>query len=122
MIEGIGIDIVDIPRFKRSLDEWGVHFLERIFTSREIEYSSSKFYQAQHFAARFAVKEAVVKAIASGAVKGFRWKDIEVRNDDIGKPHVALHGQLAEILKKKHIHVSISHSQETVVAVAVIEM
>jgi len=121
MIEGVGIDIVDLSRFNRAIDRWGINLLERIFTGRELEYSRSKVHQAQHFAARFAVKEAVVKAVISGTVKGFRWKDIEVRNDETGKPHVALHGQFAKILQNKRIHISISHTSQTVAAVAVIE-
>jgi len=122
MIEGVGIDIVDVSRFRRAIDTWGIHLLERIFTKEELEYSRSKIHQAQHFAARFAVKEAVVKAMASGKVKGFRWKDVEVRNDETGKPHVVLYGQFAKIAQNKRIHISISHTEQTVAAVAVIEM
>lgn len=122
MIEGVGIDIVDVARFKRAVDRWGVNLLERIFTEKELEYSRSKVHEAQHFSARFAVKEAVVKAVVSGTVKGFRWKDIEVRNDETGKPHVTLHGQFAKILQNRRIHISISHTVQTVVAVAVIEI
>jgi holo-[acyl-carrier protein] synthase len=122
MIEGIGIDIVDVPRFRRAIDKWGIHLLGRIFTSEELGYSRSKIHQAQHFAARFAVKEAVVKAVASGTVQGFRWKDVEVKNDETGKPHVILHGQFAKIAQKKQIHISITHTEQTVAAVAVIEI
>ena len=121
MIEGVGIDIVDVARFKKAMDRWGVNLLARIFTDKELEYSRSKIHQSQHFAARFAVKEAVVKAVASGTADGFRWKDIEVRNDETGKPHVTLHGKFADILRNKPIHISISHTERAVVAVAVIE-
>ena len=122
MIEGIGIDVVDVVRFQRAIDRWGRKMLGKIFTQTELEYSTSKVHQAQHFAARFAVKEAVLKAMAHHDVKGFRWKDIEIWNDATGKPNVILHGVFAEILQKKRIHISISHSESTVAAVAVIEV
>lgn len=121
MIEGIGIDVVEIPRFKKSVDQFGEHFLDKIFTDKEKEYANSKAYSIQHLAARFAVKEAVSKALAKGWSGGFRWKDVEVENDEAGKPNVILSGQVGELLSGSRVHISISHSESVVIASAIIE-
>ncbi len=121
MIKGIGVDVVEISRFQQAIDRWGDLFLHKVFTEREFAYSQSKKNQAQHFAARFAVKEAMSKAISTGWSGGFRWKDVEVENDAAGKPSVILDGNIKKILAGKRIHVSISHSENIVVAFAVIE-
>ena len=121
MIEGIGIDIVEIPRFQRTIDAWGDLFLRKIFTEKELRYAQSKRHHTQHIAARFAVKEAVAKALAKGWGGGFRWKDVEVENNDAGKPSVVLYGELRELLRKRNVQVSISHSDNVVIAFALIE-
>ena len=121
MIEGIGVDVVEIGRFQRSVESFGDHFLNKIFTAKERSYSESKHYQAQHLAARFAVKEAVAKALAKGWSGGFRWKDVEVENDGAGKPSVMLYGHVKELLADRKVFVSISHSDNIVVAIAIIE-
>lgn len=122
MIEGIGIDVVEVSRFRRAIEKWGDNLLQKIFTDVEIGYSNSKFHPEQHFAARFAVKEAVVKASAGMGMRPFRWKDIQTSNDSLGKPYVKLKGDFAKIMENKRIHVSISHTERVVVAVAVIEV
>jgi holo-[acyl-carrier protein] synthase len=121
MVEGIGIDVVEIPRMQKALDRWGDVFLRKIFTPGEIEYSQSKKYQTQHIAARFAVKEAVAKALAKGWSSGFRWKDVEVNNNEDGKPIVILHDHVKTMLAGRTVHVSISHSENVVIAFAIIE-
>jgi holo-[acyl-carrier protein] synthase len=121
MVEGLGVDVVEIDRVKSVVDRWGDHFLRKIFTDKEIAYSLSKRNSVQHLAARFAVKEAVAKALATGWQGGFRWKDIEVGNDASGKPTVALGGELGTRLAGANIHVSISHSDSVVVGVAIVE-
>jgi len=121
MVKGIGVDVIEIPRLQQAIDKWGDIFLRKVFTEREYEYSQTKKNQTQHFAARFAVKEAVAKALATGWSGGFSWKDVEVENDAAGKPSVVLSGNLKEILAGKRVHVSISHSENVVVAFAVIE-
>ena len=121
MIEGIGIDVVEIQRVKRAIDTWGHIFLHKIFTQREIAYAESKKNPTHHIAARFAVKEAVAKALATGWSGGFRWKDVEVENDSSGKPSVVLYGHVRELLRGSKVLVSISHSENVVVACAVIE-
>lgn len=121
MVEGVGVDVVEISRFKKSIDEFGEHFLNKIFTDKERAYANSKMYRVQHLAARFAVKEAVAKALAKGWSGGFKWKDVEVENDDAGKPSVILYGHVKEILSGSSVMVSISHSENIVIAFAIIE-
>ncbi|HCV42313.1 MAG TPA: holo-[acyl-carrier-protein] synthase [Bacteroidetes bacterium] len=121
MIKGIGIDILEIQRIQKSVATFGNDFLEKIFTSAEIRYCTAKHNAAQHFAARFAAKEAVSKAFATGWRGNFSWKDIEVTNDELGKPYIALSGKLKETLAHASIFVSLSHSESHVVAMVVLE-
>ena len=121
MIEGIGVDVVEIARVQGTIDQWGGAFLHRVFTEKEISYAHSKKNPTPHLAARFAVKEAVAKALTTGWSGGFRWKDVEVENDASGKPSVILNGHVRDLLKGSRILVSISHSENVVIAFAVIE-
>jgi len=121
MIEGIGIDVVEIDRMRRAIDSWGNVFLNKIFTRHELAYAKNKKNSTHHLAARFAVKEAVAKALATGWSGGFRWKDVEVENDPSGKPSVTLYGHVKELLMGSKVLVSISHSEHVVVAFAMIE-
>jgi holo-[acyl-carrier protein] synthase len=121
MIVGVGVDIVEIQRMQRVIDQWGNIFLHKIFTDRELKYAQSKMDPKPHIAARFAVKEAVAKALSTGWRGGFRWKDVEVENDASGKPLVVLYGHMKELLKGSKVMVSISHSENVVVAFAIIE-
>lgn len=121
MIEGVGIDVVEISRMQRTVAVWGNIFLDRVFTAKEISYAGTKQNPTPHIAARFAVKEAVAKALSTGWREGFRWKDVEVENDSLGKPSVVLYGHVRELLKESNILVSISHSENIVVAFAIIE-
>lgn len=121
MITGIGIDILEIARLGRTIDTSGRHFLEKIFTPSEIAYCEGKAHPAQHFAARFAAKEALSKALATGWSGTFRWKDVEVVNDPSGRPRLIPHGPLVDALGDATVHVSLSHSDSHVVAVVVLE-
>lgn len=121
MVKGIGIDILEIHRIQRSVDAFGNDFLEKIFTPEEIRYCTAKHNAAQHFAARFAAKEAVSKALATGWRGNFSWKDIEVTNDALGKPQITLSGKLKEALARASIFVSLSHSESHVVAMVILE-
>jgi holo-[acyl-carrier-protein] synthase len=121
MIEGIGVDVIEIPRIRRAIDIWGSTFLDKVFSSQELAYAESKKNSVPHIAARFAVKEAVAKAMSTGWSRGFRWKDVEVENDSSGKPQVHLHGEAGKWLDGRRVLVSISHSENVVVAFAVIE-
>lgn len=121
MIGGIGVDVIEIPRIQRAIDQWGETFLEKIFTPQELAYARARKNSTQHIAGRFAVKEAVAKALATGWSGGFRWKDVEVENDPSGKPSVRLHGHVRDLLKGNRILVSISHSDTVVVGFAIID-
>lgn len=121
MIRGVGIDIIEIARIRRDIDTLGLRFTEKLFTAGEIAYCNAKAIPHQHFAARFAAKEAVSKALATGWAGEFRWKDVEVTNDPSGRPGILLHGRLQQELGNASIHLSLSHAEAHVVAVAIIE-
>lgn len=121
MVKGIGVDIIEIERIRRDVERADGRFAAKVFTDAESAYCIGKPHPAQHFAARFAAKEAVSKALATGWTGAFRWKDVEILNEASGLPRVQLHGSLAELLSGARIHLSLSHSDSHVVAMAVIE-
>ena len=121
MITGLGIDIVEIDRIAHIVEKWTEKFLQRIFTEREIEYCRSKPNAPQHFAARFAAKEAFAKAITTGWNETFHWKDVEVENEFTGQPRLVLHGGMAERFSSARIHLSLSHTHTTAAAVVILE-
>jgi holo-[acyl-carrier protein] synthase len=121
-IAGIGIDIVDVPRMKSVLEKQGDHFYKKIFSDIEVTYCKTHKHPSMHFAARFAAKEAVAKAMRTGWSGSFRWKDISVINDTSGAPHILLSGEVAKALEHCKIHLSISHTDETVIAFVVLEI
>lgn len=121
MIRGVGIDIIEISRIRGDIETLGPRFTEKLFTGGEIQYCTAKANPHQHFAARFAAKEAVSKALATGWAGEFRWKDVEVINDPSGRPGIVLHGPLHDALGNATVHLSLSHSEAHVVAVAIIE-
>ena len=113
-----GVDIIEIPRIKKTLDRYGERFLKRIFTPDEITYCRGR---SPNLAGRFAAKEATMKALGTG-VRGVGWKDIEVIRAESGAPSVKLHGRAkarAEMLKVSELSLSISHSREFAVAFVV---
>jgi holo-[acyl-carrier protein] synthase len=121
MIRGVGVDIIEIDRIRRSTAEFGPRFLEKIFTPGEIAYCSAKSNPHQHYAARFAAKEALSKALATGWAGEFRWHHVEVTNLPSGAPRIRLTGPLRSKIGQAQLHVSLSHSDSHVVAVVVIE-
>jgi len=121
MVKGIGVDIIEIGRIRKSIVESGDLFLEKVFTPREIAYCQARANIYQHYAARFAAKEAVSKALSTGWAGEFRWKDVEVMNDPSGQPRIAFSGKLGETLTGVSVFVSLSHSESHVVAMVVIE-
>jgi holo-[acyl-carrier protein] synthase len=121
MIRGIGVDIIEIERIRESIQSQGEQFLGKVFTAQEIAYCSAKHNSAQHYAARFAAKEAVSKALSTGWAGEFRWKDVELTNDPSGQPHIVLHGPLREGLMGSSVFVSMSHSHSHVVAMVIID-
>ena len=97
MVLGMGIDIVKISRIERLFIKWKDRFLNRLFTEREIDFCINKRLPSQHFAIRFAAKEAFLKALELGMRAGIPWKDIEIINDTMGKPSIELHSKAKEI-------------------------
>jgi holo-[acyl-carrier protein] synthase len=121
MIFGIGIDIIEINRIRKSIEKFEDKFLNKIFTETELEYCLSKKNKYQHFAARFAAKEAIAKALATGWNKEFRWKDIEIFNEKSGMPNVKLSGNLKRFLgTEKLLKITMSHSEHYVTCFAII--
>ena len=116
-----GTDIIEIKRIKESINDLGTKFLERVYTDKEIEYCESKNNQKyQHYAARFAAKEAVFKAISSRLHNKYDigWKNIEVVNDENGRPHAGLLD--IEIQEIEEMDISISHCKEYATANVVV--
>ena len=124
MIVGTGIDIVEINRIKHSIIKYSDRFKNKVFTQKEITYCHSQADPAKHFAARFSVKEAVLKCFGTGMTGGILWKDVEVENKKSGQPTLNLYGKGKELfnqLKIKHIHISITHDKSYAVAHAIAE-
>jgi holo-[acyl-carrier protein] synthase len=121
---GIGTDIVECLRIAQIIERHGDIFINRVYTAHEVEYCRGRKLATQHFAGRWAAKEAVMKALGTGWRRGIQWRDIEVRNDSSGKPVVALRAgarDLVESLGISEMWISISHcrSHATAFAVAV---
>ena len=124
MILGTGIDICEVPRIATSISRFGNRFLERVFTAAEIRYCQSKKNSVERFAARFAAKEAAMKALGTGAARGVTWTSIEVSHAPGGRPTLHLHSQAAEIaahLGVQRISLSITHSESSAIAMVIFE-
>jgi holo-[acyl-carrier protein] synthase len=123
MVIGIGVDIVEVRRVASALSG-SLNMMQRVFTPAEIDHCSQRKNEYQHFAGRFAAKEAVLKALGTGWQGGIRWTDVDVIAGDAGKPEVRLHGKAKERLDEsgaRRVLVSITHGKEYAVAVAVLE-
>lgn len=123
MIVGIGVDIVEVPRIKDACIRWQDSFLRKIFTEGEIAYSKARKFSYQHLAARFAAKEAVLKAIGDSSIHRIEWREVEVLNDEFGKPVLRLSGEAERIKEKKGIReiiITMSHTSKLAVANAVL--
>ena len=119
MIIGTGIDMVEISRIKNAAKKWRKNFLLKIFTDKELEYSNEKTSSYQHLAARFAAKEAVLKALGSGLTSRMEWRDIEVWNEESGKPNVRLTGEVERVSQARGVNniiISMSHTRTYAVA------
>ena len=118
----IGVDIIEVSRIKDFVNR-NQEFLGRIFTEEEIRYCEKKRRMYEHFAARFAAKEAVFKALGTGWIGKLKWNEIEVRNEVLGKPEINLYGTVLELSHKKGIHgisLSLSHCREYAVAMVLL--
>jgi len=125
MIVGIGIDAVDIHRAERMVADWGDRMLTRLFGPAELAYLATKKTPAQHVAVRLAAKEATYKALSGNALaRGIGWRDAEVVTRDDGAPELRLSGRAADRfaeLGATSIHVSLTHSDSTAIAVVIVE-
>ncbi len=123
MIFGIGTDIIEVERIKKVMDR-DIGFRDKIFTSVEIAYCETKRHKFENYAARFSAKEAFLKAIGTGWRYGIGFSDIEVVNDDLGKPNIRTYGKATELMmanKISRMHVSLSHLKEISTAVVILE-
>ena len=122
MIYSNGIDIIDINRIRRVIDKYGNRFKKRCFSISEIERSENRLNSVESYAKRYAAKEACAKALGTGLARGVFWKDIEVKNNQYGKPFIKLHGKAYEIYKNmnktSNTQIEISLSDEKKYAIA----
>jgi holo-[acyl-carrier protein] synthase len=124
MIVGTGIDIAEVPRIRLSIERFGLRFLERIYTPREMQYCDSKANRVERYAARFAAKEAAMKALGTGWNHGVRWRDCEVVRMPGGRPSIAFHGKAGEFAARlgvKNAALSLSHTEEQAIAQVILE-
>jgi holo-[acyl-carrier protein] synthase len=121
-ILGIGTDIVEVPRIALMIQKHGELFVQRVYTPHEIAYCSASKTCNQHYAGRWAAKEAVLKALGTGWSQGMHWTDIEVHNESGGRPRIRLGGAARDLCERQAIAevlISISHCRTFAVAYAV---
>jgi holo-[acyl-carrier protein] synthase len=124
MIVGTGIDITEVDRIARAIARYGERFLRRVFTEAEIRYCESKKNKAERYAARFAAKEAALKAIGTGWRQGVAWREIEVGREPGGRPTVSFSGKVrqhAERLGARRASLSLTHTESTAMAQVILE-
>ena len=124
MIVGTGVDLAEVPRIRASIERFGARFIERIYTPAEIAYVERKANRWERYAARFAAKEAGMKAIGTGWRHGVRWQDFEVANLPSGKPTLRLHGVAARVADKlgvRNVSLSLTHTAELGMAHVILE-
>jgi holo-[acyl-carrier protein] synthase len=123
-IIGIGTDIIECLRIAQMIERHGELFIQRVYTDHEIAYCSTKKAATQHYAGRWAAKEAVLKALGTGWVEGIAWRDVEVRHKTGGGPIIHLRGGAREVFERTGIaqmHISISHCRNYATAYAIAE-
>lgn len=124
MILGTGIDLAEVPRIRAAVERYGPRFIERVFTEKEIAYVERKANKYERYAARFAAKEAGMKAIGTGWRRGVRWQDFEVTNLASGRPTLAFHGVAAEFARRlgvEKVHLSLTHTEQYGQAFVILE-
>ena len=124
MIVGTGVDLAEVPRIKASIERYGAKFIDRIFTPLEIAYVEGKANRFERYAARFAAKEAGMKALGTGWRRGVRWQDFEVVNLPSGRPTLQLHGAaetIAAAIGVTAVSLSLTHTSETGMAFVIFE-
>jgi holo-[acyl-carrier protein] synthase len=121
-ILGIGTDVVEVLRIAQMIERHGELFIQRVYTPFEIDYCNARKAATQHFAGRWAAKEAILKALGTGWARGLSWTDMEVRNDEAGRPSVRLGGGAREVCEKLGITdmlITISHCRTHATAFAI---
>jgi holo-[acyl-carrier protein] synthase len=124
MIVGSGIDIAEVPRIRAAIERFSDRFLQRIFTAGEIRYCDSKANRVERYAARFAAKEAAMKALGTGWNHGVRWRDCEVVRMPGGRPTMTFHGKAGEFAARlgvRNAALSLSHTSEQAIAQVILE-
>jgi holo-[acyl-carrier protein] synthase len=124
MIVGTGVDITDVSRIKAAVERFGDRFLERVFTPEEVRYCTAKANPAERLAARFAAKEAGMKALGTGLRHGITWHDVEVVRQPGGRPAVRFSGKAAEFAERlgcKRAHLSLTHTADQAMAFVILE-
>jgi holo-[acyl-carrier protein] synthase len=124
VVVGIGVDLVQISRIRRVMDRWQERFLERVFTPDEVAYALKRRNPPEHLAARFAAKEATLKALGTGLAMGVRWREIEIRRNHGQRPTLALSGRTAVLGAARGVralHVSLAHDGDFAMAQVVAE-
>jgi len=124
MIVGTGIDIAEVLRIRQSIERFGERFLQRVFTEGEIRYCDSKANRFERYAARFAAKEAAMKALGTGWNHGVRWRDCEVVRQPGGRPTITFHAKAGEFAAKlgvKNAALSLTHTAEQAIAQVILE-
>jgi holo-[acyl-carrier protein] synthase len=124
MILGTGVDLAEVHRIRHSVERFGDRFVHRIYTDREIAYVERKANRFERYAARFAAKEAGMKALGTGWRRGIQWKDFEVVNLPSGRPTLLLHGEAEAIASRagvKSVHLSLTHTAENGLAYVIFE-
>lgn len=124
MIVGTGIDIAEVKRIAQAMERFGERFIQRIFTAGEIRYCDSKANRVERYAARFAAKEAAMKALGTGWNRGVRWRDCEVVRMPGGRPTLTFHGKAREFaahLGVRNIALSLTHTAEQAMAQVILE-
>jgi holo-[acyl-carrier protein] synthase len=116
---GVGIDLVSIGRIERMVGRWGRRFLERVFTRDEIEYCDSRYAPAGSLAARFAAKEAFIKAVSGARPGGIRYRDVEVVVNDSGVPGLRPRGTAKAALDGSYARLSLSHEGDLAIAIVI---
>jgi holo-[acyl-carrier protein] synthase len=124
MIVGTGVDLAEVARVRHLVERFGARFVERVYTAAEIAYAEQKANRFERLAARFAAKEAGMKAIGTGWRHGVTWQDFEVTNLRSGKPTLRLHGVAAQVAAKlgvRNIALSMTHTAEYGMAHVILE-
>jgi holo-[acyl-carrier protein] synthase len=123
VIFGIGTDIIEVKRVKKMVIK-GSQYLETIFTEEEMHYCDAKVGKYEHNAARYAAKEAIMKALGTGWRGGLAYSDIGITNEELGQPRVSMRGEVKELFDRYQIQrtlISLSHTKEIAIAVVILE-